>query len=71
MDGFHVFMLIVIAFLIIATTSCDKTDKNLEKVSQGHMSKTFYQGHSYILWGINTGGGCVHDPDCPCKKEDK
>lgn len=46
----------------------DKKDPNLEKVEQGEMSRVYYQGHSYIVWGINVGGGCVHDPDCGCLK---
>jgi hypothetical protein len=48
-----------------------KKDQNLERVQQGHMSKVFYQDHSYVIWGINLGGGCVHDPDCQCFKEEK
>lgn len=43
-----------------------KPDPNLQKVEQGKASKIEYQGHSYVVWSINLGGGIVHDPDCKC-----
>ena len=40
-------------------------------MQHGQMSKVFYGDHSYIIWGINAGGGIVHDPDCKCKEGEK
>ena len=54
-------------FLPITVIPCDLHDSNLKKVAQGKMSKVFYEEHSYVIWGINSGGGIVHDPECKCK----
>ena len=54
-------------FVAMIFTSCNTNDSNLKKVAQGKMSKVLYEEHSYVIWGINSGGGIVHDPDCKCK----
>lgn len=54
------------SFIHLGYTVKSKEDPNLETVSQGKMSTVFYHGHSYVVWGINSGGGVVHDPDCKC-----
>lgn len=28
-----------------------------------------YRGHSYIIWNVSRGGSAIHDPDCPCHKD--
>ena len=66
-----VFMSVIFAITTIYEPIEFKSDKNLERVAQGKMSKVFYQGHSYVVWGINWGGGCVHDPDCVCMEKIK
>ena len=48
-----------------------KEDPNLTKVEQGLASKIEFQGHTYVVWSINYGGGMVHDPDCTCNKHIK
>ncbi len=44
-----------------------KGDPNLKKTVQGQTSKIEFQGHTYIVWSVNMGGGIIHDPDCKCK----
>jgi hypothetical protein len=70
----QVLLYIVAPLCFLSTIACvvllssEKVgDPNLEKVEQGKMSKVHYQGHIYIVWGINFGGGCIHDPDCQCQ----
>lgn len=46
-------------------------DPNLKRVEQGLMSIVHYEGHSYVVWSINFGGGMIHDPDCLCHKGEK
>lgn len=58
---------ILIAGLSLAL--CVKKDENLQEVEQGKASKISYQGHSYVVWSINFGGGIVHDPDCQCNNK--
>ncbi len=65
----YFFGFLLFSSILLSLSSCDTRDKNLEKVSQGMMSKVHYQGHTYVVWSINVGGGCVHDPDCNCLKK--
>jgi len=63
----------LVFFLWIGIISCmiscsGNNDTNLEKAKQGMVSKIEYQGHSYVVWGVNLGGGITHDPDCNCYK---
>lgn len=57
---------------IFAANQYEK-DSNLEKLpySNGRMTKLEYQGHSYVAWAVNFGGGLVHDPDCSCRTAQK
>ncbi len=57
---------LIVVFILFATATLKSSDTNLEKVEQGQMSKVFYQGHTYVVWSINFGGGISHDPDCKC-----
>lgn len=61
--------IIVCIFVVIMAIISPKseTDKNLTRVEQGLMSKVSYQGHTYIVWSVNLGGGMTHDPDCNCR----
>jgi hypothetical protein len=72
MSGYWIFFIYVclMAFIIaiIWNKEGTKGDPNLMKVEQGLASKIEFQGHSYVVWSINLGGGIVHDPDCKCKK---
>lgn len=61
-----ILFIIIVIFLEKKNDKKSFNDKNLEKVEQGMMSRVSYQGHSYIVWSINAGGGCTHDPDCKC-----
>lgn len=61
-----------LGILLVATSNkTHEKDVNLEKTTQGQMSKNTYQGHTYVVWSINFGGGIVHDPDCECRKINK
>ena len=57
--------------LLLYLVSCEPSDRNLQRVEQGKMSIVYYQGHSYIVWGINFNGGMCHNPDCECYNKDK
>lgn len=60
---------ILILCSVILLIACEN-DPNLKKVEQGKMSIVNYNGHSYVVWGQYNQGGCVHNPDCQCKKGD-
>ncbi len=65
--GFFILLLIFCIYMSYADGSLQ--DPNLTKTVQGHASKIEFQGHSYVVWSVNLGGGIVHDPDCKCRKE--
>lgn len=72
MGYFFLLFTIICCFLVVySLNNCKSEDKNLQNVEQGKASKITYQGHSYVVWSINLGGGIVHDPDCPCNNANR
>lgn len=69
MKYFLFLMPFVILIAGLSLALCVKKDENLQEVEQGKASKINYQGHSYVVWSINFGGGIVHDPDCECNNK--
>lgn len=65
------FLSFILIFFSIYMSHNDEKDINLEKAKHGMISVIEYKGHSYIIWGINAGGGIVHDPDCKCSSKEK
>lgn len=73
--GLSIFLAVCVYMIIMGCVASSigtpKEDPNLIKTVQGHTSKIEFQGHTYVVWSVNMGGGIVHDPDCICnnKKE--
>lgn len=61
-------VIVVLVFTILAPYKKDSRLVSLPN-NNGKMTKLEYDGHSYIGWSCNLGGGLVHDPDCLCQKK--
>jgi hypothetical protein len=69
--GFTSFFIFILIFCVyMSFTDKSLYDPNLTKTTQGQASKIEFQGHTYVVWSVNLGGGIVHDPDCKCRKEE-
>ena len=68
--GYFIIILAACLLIFVAQNKkeCDPHLKRLEH-SNGRISKIEFEGHTYIIWGVNMGGGIVHDPDCQCGRK--
>lgn len=71
---------IALTLLALATTGCSIPEKTpgqkkreIENKIESRITEFNYKGHQYILYKSsnfdNSCSGMVHDPDCPCHKQ--
>lgn len=68
--------LTLLALLALTLTGCEdnrtpeQVQQYLDNKYDGYIKTVNYRGHSYILYSeFRTGGGILHDPDCPCREK--
>lgn len=66
----------ILALLALTLTGCESNQtpeqkqQYLDNRYDGYIKTVNYRGHSYILYSeYRTGGGIIHDPDCPCREK--